>query len=164
MMDLFATVLKATGATMPDDRVLDGRDILPLLASDAASPHTVIFGHQGSRLATVRDKRWKLHLLPAAEMKLKPGPDGRWLDPRAPDGVTILAPFEQYNLEDHPGLRTGDAPAAMQLFDLQTDPAEQHNVAAEHPDQVRRLRAAWEAIRNEVPIVEEVKRVPMKKK
>ena len=39
MMDLFATVLAATGAKMPDDRVLDGRDLMPLLAGDAKSPH-----------------------------------------------------------------------------------------------------------------------------
>jgi len=162
MMDLFATVLKACGAAMPDDRVLDGADIMPLLTGAAASPHDVVFGHRGSRLACVRDARWKLHVLPAAEMKLKPGPDGRWLDPRAPDGVTILAPFEQYNLDAFPGLATGDAPAAMQLYDLQTDPGEQRNVAAEHPDEVRRLKAIFDAMNGQVPVVEEVKRVPVK--
>ena len=74
MMDVFATVLKATGAALPDDRVLDGRDILPLLTGDALSPHEAVFGHRGSRLATVRDARWKLHVLPAAQMNLKPEP------------------------------------------------------------------------------------------
>lgn len=163
MMDLFATILKAAGAAMPDDRVLDGRDLMPLLTGAAVSPHEAIFGHRGPRLASVRDARWKLHVLPAAEMKLKPGPDGRWLDPRAPDGVTILAPYEQYNLESYPGLSTGDAPAAMQLYDLQTDPAEQHDVAAEHPDEVRRLKAIFDATNKDVPLVEEVKRKPLKK-
>lgn len=162
-MDLFATILKAAGAAMPDNRVLDGRDLMPLLTGAAASPHEAIFGHRGSRLATVRDARWKLHVLPAAEMKLKPGPDGRWLDPRAPDGVTILAPYEQYNLDSHPGLSTGDAPGAMQLYDLQTDPAEQHDVATEHPDEVQRLKAIFDAMNKDVPLVEEVKRKPLKK-
>ncbi len=162
MMDLFATVLKTAEAAMPDNRVLDGRDILPLLTGDAPSPHQVIFGHRGSRLATIRDERWKLHVLLPAEMKLKPGPDGRWLDPRAPDGVTILAPYEQYNLDAHPGLRSGDAPALMQLFDLQSDPGEQRNVAAEHPEVVRRLKAIFDAMNKDVPVIEEVKRVPLK--
>jgi uncharacterized sulfatase len=107
MMDLFATVLHVTGAKLPDDRVLDGRNILPLFTSASKSPHNFIFGHQNSKLATIRDARWKLHLLPASQMKLKPGPDGKWLDPRQPDGVTILAPFEQYNIDAHPGLTTG---------------------------------------------------------
>ncbi len=75
----------------------------------------------------------------ARELRLRPGPDGKWPDPRAPDGVTILAPYEQYQPDAYPGLRTGDAPAAMQLYDLQADPGEQHDVAAAHPDVVKRL-------------------------
>lgn len=162
MMDVFATVLQATGAKMPDDRVIDGRDIMPLLTSKATSPHDVIFGHQASKLSTVRDARWKLHVLSPSGIKLKPGADGRWLDPRAPDGVTILAPYEQYNLDAYPGLTTGDAPEPMQLFDLKNDPGEQHNVAAEHPDEVNRLKALFDAVNKDVPVVTEVKRAPLK--
>lgn len=163
MMDVFATVLQATGAKIPDDRTLDGRDLLPVLAAGASSPHDYIVGHQSSRLATIRDARWKLHVLKPSAINLKPGPDGRWLDPRAPDGVTILAPFEQYNLDAYPGLATGDAPASMQLFDLQSDPGEQADVAARHPEEVRRLKAAFDAINRDVPAVDEVKRAPLKK-
>lgn len=162
MMDLFATVLQVTGAKLPDDRVLDGRNILPLLTGNAPSPHAFVFGHQGPRLATIRDARWKLHVLAPGQMKLKPEADGRWLDPRAPDGVTILAPFEQYNLDAHPGLTTGDAPASMQLFDLKNDAAEQRDVAGAHPTEVARLKAAFDALNREVPVIREIKRVPLK--
>jgi uncharacterized sulfatase len=162
MMDLFATVLHVTGAKLPDDRVIDGRNILPLFTSAAKSPHDFIFGHQNSKLATIRDARWKLHLLPASQMKLKPGPDGKWLDPRTPDGTTILAPFEQYNIDAHPGLITGVEPARMQLFDLQNDPGEQVDVASAHPEEVKRLQIAYNKMNKDVPMVEEVKRVPMK--
>lgn len=162
MMDLFATVLHATGTKLPDDRVLDGCNILPILTSTEKSPHEFIFGHQNSKLATIRDARWKLHILPASQMKLKAGADGKWLDPRTPDGVTILAPFEQYNMDAHPGLTTGVEPARMQLFDLQNDPGEQTDVASRHPEEVKRLQKAYEAMNKNVPKVEEVKRVPMK--
>lgn len=162
MMDLFATVLHATGTKLPDDRVLDGRNILPILTSTAKSPHEFIFGHQNSKLATIRDARWKLHVLPASQMKLKAVADGKWQDPRSPDGVTILAPFEQYNMDAHPGLTTGVEPARMQLFDLQNDPGEQTDVASRHPEEVKRLQKAYEAMNKNVPKVEEVKRVPMK--
>lgn len=160
MMDLFATVLEATGARMPDDRVIDGRSLLPVLARGAKSDQPYVFGHKGSKLATIRDARWKLHVLPAAEMKLKAGPDGQWLDPRAPDGVTIIAPFEQYNIDRPPGLTSGVTPAAMQLFDLQTDPGEQKDVAADHPEVVKRLQAAFAKVSQEVPALPEVKRTP----
>lgn len=163
MMDLFATVLHATHTKLPDDRVLDGRNLLPVLTGDGKSPHEFIFGHQNSRLATIRDARWKLHVVPASQMKLKAEADGRWLDPRAPDGVTILAPFEQYNLDAPPGLTTGDPPARMQLFDLQSDPGEQHDVAAQHPAEVKRLKDAYDAMNKDVPVIEEVKRVPFPK-
>ena len=149
-MDLFATVLGATGARMPDDRTLDGQDLRGVLTGPGRSPHAFVAGHQGSRLATIRDGRWKLHVLPPRGIQLKPGPDGRWLDPRAPDGVTILAPYEQYNLDAPPGLTGGVEPAAGQLFDLEHDPGEQRDVAAAHPEEVRRLRAAWEALNEEM--------------
>ena len=164
MMDLFTTILKVTGATMPDDRILDGKDIMPLLTGNAVSPHQAIFGHQGTRLATVRDARWKLHVLPARETKFPVGSDGRWRDTRAPDGVTILAPFEQYDPSDYPGVRTGDAPAAMQLYDLQNDQAEQHDVAAAHPDVVKRLKAIFDDVNRFVSPTEEAKSIPRKKK
>jgi uncharacterized sulfatase len=161
MMDVFATVLKATGGKMPDERILDGRDLLPALTEGAASPHEYIVGHQGSRLTTIRDARWKLHVLKPLAMNLNPGPDGRWLDPRAPDGVTILAPFEQYNLDAYPGLETGDEPAPMQLFDLQSDPGEQADVADKHPEEVRRLKAAYDAIHRDLSADDSVERAPL---
>ncbi|MBI3875020.1 MAG: sulfatase [Verrucomicrobia bacterium] len=150
MMDIFATSLKAAGIMPPGDRVIDGADIMPLLTSDAKSPHEVVFGHQGPRLACVRDARWKLHVLPVVDRR--DGKSGeRWIDPRGPDGVTILAPFEQYQPSDYPGLRTGDETKAGSLFDLQNDPGEQHDVAAQHPDVVERLKKAFDEMNKIVP-------------
>ena len=149
-MDLFTTALKAAAIAPPADRVIDGRDIMPLFTSGARSPHEAVFGMAGPRLVTARDERWKLHVLPPHDWKIgKPGE--RWIDPRGPDGVTILAPYEQYQPTDFPGLRTGDAPKAMMLFDLQSDPGEQKDVAAEHPDIVARLKAAYDRMNKDVP-------------
>ena len=50
----------------------------------------------------------------------------------------------------------------MQLFNLQNDPNEQHDVAAAHPDVVKRLQAAFDAVNKDVPVIEEVKRAPLK--
>ena len=55
--------------------------------------------------------------------------------------MTILAPHEQYQPSDYPGLSTGDETKALNLFDLESDPGEQHNVATDHPEIVARLKA-----------------------
>jgi uncharacterized sulfatase len=152
MMDLFTTALAAANITPPADRVIDGKNILPLFTSNAKTPHQAILGAQGPRLATIRDERWKLHVLtPRDQFALLDKPGERWIDPRGPDGVTILAPYEQYQPSDHPGLRTGDAPKPMQLFDLQSDPAEQHDVAPQHPEVVTRLKTLFDALNRDVP-------------
>ena len=152
MMDLFATVLAAAKIAPPADRVIDGRDLMPLFTSAAPSPHPALLGQLGPNVATIRDARWKLHLLPAQDPRLKLRAAGAaWTDPRAPDGVTILAPFEQYRPADHPGLTTGVAPAPLQLFDLQNDPGEQHDVAAAHPDIVARLRRLHAELTRDAP-------------
>ena len=72
MMDLFATSLAAAGVSTPPGVVIDGFDLLPVLAGKAHSQHDVIFGHAGPRLATVRDGRWKLHVLPIGNRRLPP--------------------------------------------------------------------------------------------
>ena len=103
----------------------------------------------GPRLACVRDARWKLHFSKPNEPL--PRREGvKWIDPRAPDGVTILAPFEQYQPADYPGLLTGDATKPMLLFDLQADPGEQRDVAAGHPEVVARLKKLADALKGEM--------------
>jgi hypothetical protein len=109
----------------------------------------VVLGAQGGKLATIRDARWKLHVLPANERRDAANPQRKWTDPRAPDGVTLLAPYEQYQPSDYPGVRSGDPPAAMALYDLEADPSEQHNVAAAHPAIVKRLKASYDAYADE---------------
>ena len=152
MMDLFSTALKVANIAPPADRAIDGRDLMPQLISAATSPHEAILGQLGPRLAAVRDARWKLHVFPAQDPRIRLRDSReRWIDPRAPDGVTILAPFEQYQPSDHPGLTTGDAPAPMQLFDLQADPGEQHDVAAANPETVKRLRQLYDELAKDAP-------------
>jgi arylsulfatase A-like enzyme len=68
-IDLLPTFARLAGATLPDDRVIDGRDLWPLMAGDVAvSPHDNFYYLGGGRpggapnLTAVRDQRWKLHL------------------------------------------------------------------------------------------------------
>ena len=60
-MDLLPTFAKLAGAELPTDRVLDGKDVMPVLTEEAAGPHEAIFYHRVSRLCAVRSGKWKLH-------------------------------------------------------------------------------------------------------
>jgi uncharacterized sulfatase len=148
-MDVFATVLAAANVPSPAERTIDGQNLLPVFTGGAKSRHEVIFGQAADKLAVVRDARWKLHVLPPrGPASLKPG--AKWVDARGPDGVTILAPHEQAHPSEFPGLETGDAPKAMMLFDLDADPGEQRDVAAEHPEVVARLKERYDRMNEEV--------------
>ena len=41
-------------------------------------------------------------------------------------------------------MSSGDGPRPMMLFNLERDPQEQHDVAAEHPDVVERLKRLFD--------------------
>lgn len=148
-IDVLPTILKAAGVDIPKDRVIDGRDIWPLLTvPDAESPREAIFGMQGPNLVTLRSGKWRLHVRsPAPEPKRQEN----WVDPRGPDGVTILAPYEQARPSAYPGVIGGDGPRNMMLFDIEADPAEQHDLSKQNPDVVERLKAIYERTLAEVP-------------
>lgn len=149
-IDVFPTILRLAGVTAPADRVIDGKDIMPMLASDAHSPHEAIVSMRGPRLASVRSGKWKLHVIPPGNPTLQNHLDD-WIDPRGPDGVTILAPCEQYQPRAYPGLLSGDRPKKMMLFDLESDPAEQYDIAGEHPAEVARLKAIYDRYAAQFP-------------
>ena len=68
-IDLLPTFARLAGTQAPDDRVIDGRDIWPLMSKPAAeSPHEAFYYFGGSRgangppsLRAIRAGDWKLH-------------------------------------------------------------------------------------------------------
>ncbi|MBI4327241.1 MAG: sulfatase [Chloroflexi bacterium] len=159
LIDLFVTSLTAAGIAVPKDRLMDGQDIFALLTSKAESPHQTLFSLQGPRLHTVRSSQWKLHVLPPGKPRIMQRGE-RWTDPRAPDGVTILAPYEQAHPSQYPGVLTGDETKALSLFDLEADPAEQHDVAKQHPETVKRLKDLYDEMQTQMPAPSARKRKP----
>ncbi len=57
--DLFATCLAVAGVPLPEDRIIDGRNMLPLLKGEAPSPHDTLYYYKGNRLLGVRHHNWK---------------------------------------------------------------------------------------------------------
>jgi uncharacterized sulfatase len=150
MIDIFPTVLTLADIPLPEGRTIDGRDLMPVLTMGATFVDRPLFGMQGNRLMTIRAGRYKLHVRTTRNARfVEEG--ANWIDPRAPDGVTILAPYEQYKPDSYPGLLTGDEPTEMMLFDMENDPQEQHNVAGQHPEVVAPLRAEFDKVQADLP-------------
>lgn len=59
--DLFSTSLGMAGAPLPTGRVIDGKNILPMLQGKEPSPHEALYFYLGKELQAVRWKNWKYH-------------------------------------------------------------------------------------------------------
>jgi arylsulfatase A-like enzyme len=124
-IDLLPTLAGISGASLPSDRVIDGKDIWPLIsgAPNAKTPHEALFFYWNAGLQAVRSGKWKLHFPhPYTRMAGPAGQDGK------PNG------YRNENIE-------------LSLYDLEKDPAESVNVAAQNPDVVKRLTALADKMR-----------------
>jgi arylsulfatase A-like enzyme len=161
IIDLFPTLVRLAGAEVADSPPLDGRDIWPLMMrDDAPSPHDALFMMAGPRVLAMRSGPWKLYIRSPGRDVRHPA-DRPWIDPRGPDGVTILAPYEQHSPEDYPGLVGDEAPEGVLLFNLETDRAEQVNLAPSHQDIVQRLTATFDSLASQVPAFDPPRATPL---
>jgi len=62
-MDLLPTFANLSGTQVPQDRVIDGKNIWPVLSGQpgAKSPHERVYYHQANELKAVRSGPWKYH-------------------------------------------------------------------------------------------------------
>jgi arylsulfatase A-like enzyme len=110
-IDWLPTLARVAGAAVPNDRIIDGRDILPLIVdSSARTPHDTYFYYRGNALEAVRSGQWKLHLPRGGKNALK----------------------------------------QPQLYNLDGDVREQHDVAKEQPQVVADLEALADQARDDL--------------
>ncbi len=147
-IDIVPTLLKVAGVNVPGQAQWDGHDMMPVLTQSAKTPHEALYGMFHHEVYVVRRGPWKLHL--KTQTHTPDYMDENWVDPRGPDGVTILGPCAQPLSDQFPGLLTGDSPQSNMLFNLETDPGEQRNVADEHPKVVRKLTKMYNEIMSRV--------------
>jgi arylsulfatase A-like enzyme len=126
-IDLLPTFAKLAGATLSPDRIIDGKDIWPLLSGkrSAKTPHEVIYFYWERELHAVRSGKWKLHFPHPFHTNPMPGSGGKM----GPEGDDYIE---------------------LSLFDLDADVGETKNVATEHPDVVKRLQAYGEQAREDL--------------
>ncbi len=63
-MDILPTIARLAGTTEPKDRIIDGKDIWPLMSGvkGAVSPHQALFFYRSNKLQAMRCGKWKLIL------------------------------------------------------------------------------------------------------
>jgi arylsulfatase A-like enzyme len=115
MVDWYPTLLKLAGAKGEQKLPLDGLDMWPTLAEGKPTPHKEILLNATPNGGAIRVGDWKLMINGGRQ-----------------DG-------------DNPAPKKTAGPEVVELFDLAADVSESKNLAAEHPDKVKALRARYEA-------------------
>ncbi|MFY7836492.1 MAG: sulfatase-like hydrolase/transferase [Novosphingobium sp.] len=122
-IDMFPTLLAAAGVALPTDRVIDGKDIRPLLSGQAQSPHDALFylTTWSGNVSAVRNKDFKYREV---------------IEDNSPLGV----------------VRGGAGhPTPPALYDLALD-NESHNTIARHPMIAEQLKKALDTMRDQLSI------------
>ncbi len=117
-MDLLPTLSKLAGGDVPGDRVIDGKDIWPLLAGkpDAKSPHEAIYYLRGRGVDGIRVGDWKYRVATDKPPKEK----------RSKRQPACESKLKKVNVET--------------LYNLSEDIGEQTNLIVEHPEIAQRLK------------------------
>ncbi|MBK1879018.1 sulfatase-like hydrolase/transferase [Pelagicoccus mobilis] len=148
-LDLFETLLDLSGIEIPIDRKLDGENAVALLKGETKK-HAPIFSSHGEKVITIRDGDWKLYLNEPNYLSARDR-DPDWVDPRWPNGTTILAQAEQPKTTQYPGIPPERFENPLPLFNLARDPAEMTDLAKEYPEVVSRLRKKYERFLASMP-------------
>ena len=108
-MDFYPTLAALAGADVPADRIIDGKDIRPLMFAEdgAKSQHEAFFYYKRNSIEAVRSGKWKLHI-------------------------------------------HKDDQEMRELYDLEADIGETHDIGDQHPAIVRDLMAKIDACRKDI--------------
>jgi len=146
MADWLPTLLSACGAERPENPKLDGEDILPVLRGERNDDVPKRFW-QWTRYhpamtsnAAMRDGAWKL-VRPTIPAGHRMQPDDAAMSKRIQENPdmpfpVVDAPLPEIDLSN---------PPPPELYDVQADPLEQHDLAAEQPERVSRMLRELEA-------------------
>ena len=117
-MDLLPTLTKLAGGGVPEDRVIDGKDIWPLLAGkpNAKSPHDAVYYLRGRGVQAIRVGDWKYRMATDKPPKVKKS-KGQPAGDNKSKKVTVET-----------------------LYNLNDDIGEKVNLLDEHPEIAQRLK------------------------
>jgi len=125
VLDFLPTCVALAGGTPPADRPIDGIDLLPALCGESVAERTIYY-YERQHLNAVRHGKWKLHF--------------RYYD-QAKGGYQSATSWTVAEPE--------------LLFNLEEDPGERFDIAADTPDVVARLTALADNYRAEIGRLDE---------
>jgi len=123
-MDLLPTFCKLSGTELPGDRVYDGYDISPLLFGSGKSPRDIVFYYRGEQVFAIRKGDYKAHFITQNEY-----------------GSQTAHPITNPPTEIK-NTRTVENPPL--LYNVNADPSEKFNIAAEHPEVIAEIQKVLE--------------------
>lgn len=134
-MDLYTTLAKLGGATVPSDRVIDGKDFSATLIDGNVDMvvRDEFFYYNMNNLEAVRSGKWKLHVGKTRSLKGASEGIANTFDP------LLAAWAPPYELVE-----------CAELYDLQTDIGESRNVYEDHPELVSFLEGKLEMCRKDI--------------
>ena len=119
-IDWFPTCLALAGVELPNDRVIDGKNILPLLTGQQQqSPHEILCFYHNESLEAIRVGKWKY--IPKINTYVWPVP----LDKVWASAGSAQAPW---------------------LYDLEADPQESYNLKTNFPEVILKLQEKFQEL------------------
>lgn len=119
-MDLMPTFCALSGTKLPEDRIYDGFDITPLLMGNGKSDRETVFYYWDEQVYAVRKGAYKAHFITRLE----------YGNPTAHPVTDPPIPLEnKANILEEP-----------LLYNLNVDPGERFNIAADHPEIIEEIR------------------------
>jgi len=117
-LDLFPTCLSAAGIDLPDDRLIDGKNILGLLSEKVKkSPHDALYFYHHDKLEGIRAGKWKYYTNIST--------------------YTYPVPVDKNHFaKGYP---------APWLYDLELDPTESYSLTESRPEVVREMETKIES-------------------
>lgn len=126
-MDLFSTSLALAGADQPDDRIIDGENLMPVLTGQEESVRDVVFYYRSEKLFAVRKGPWKAHFITQSAY--------------VGDEPISHDPPELYNLEEDPSENYNLAEERPEVISEIMDLVEEHrNNLVRGEDQLAPIR------------------------
>jgi arylsulfatase A len=117
-IDLFPTILALAGVPLPEDRIIDGKNIIGLMTgTEKRDPNDCFFYYHNMELEAVRRGKWKYI--------------------RNINTMLWPIPLDKY-------WKSEAAKQAPYLYDLETNPQECYNLRREYPDIVESMEAIFQ--------------------